>query len=193
MHACTHTTILCTLTPLYRSHFRARPEIKFLWQSGATEEGGERERENREGKKQKRDRKSQIEPIDRLELAQSGIELYHKRRASQQEALWYASKGKNRGMFTLYSSFASLIHFISLSTPGHAFLKNSFIFFPFFHFSWLLHLLLSPFVFHVSVFLSASFSHLFSSGWLISILSVHIIDSSCLPLVKMSFIILCDS
>lgn len=28
---------------------------------------------------------------------------------------------------------------------------------------------------------------------LISILSVHIIDSSCLPLVKMSFIILCDS
>lgn len=59
----------------------------------------------------------------------------------------------------------------------------------------LLHLSLCPLVFFLLLpfFYRLSHSPLSSSGWLISILSVYIIDSSCLPLVKMSFIILCDS
>lgn len=85
-HACTHVTVLCTLAPLHRSHFTATPEIKFLWQRRAAEEEA-REEENRGGETRERDRKSEIETIDRLELAQSRIELYQKRRASQQEAL----------------------------------------------------------------------------------------------------------
>lgn len=79
-HARTHVTVLCTLAPLHRSHFTATPEIKFLWQRRAAEE------EAREEEKDGRDRKSEMETIDRLELAQSGIELYQKGRASQQEA-----------------------------------------------------------------------------------------------------------
>lgn len=47
----------------------------------------ERKEKDGEGEKQKTDRRREIGAIDRLELAQSGIELYHKRRASQQEAL----------------------------------------------------------------------------------------------------------
>lgn len=107
--------------------------------------------------------------------------------------LWYASEGENRGMFTLYSSFASLIHFHFSFHPRPCLFKEFFLspfFSPF--------LALTSFIFSlcfslVSVSLSVFSLLVYSSGWLISILSVHIIDSSCLPLVKMSFIILCDS
>lgn len=84
-HTHAHTTVLCTLTPLHRSHFIATPEIKVpLAKEGCR---GRREEKDRGGEKQRRDRRRETEAIDRLELAQSGIELYHKRRASQQEAL----------------------------------------------------------------------------------------------------------
>lgn len=47
-HTCTHTTVLCTLTPLHRSHFIATPEIKFHWQRRAEEEEGQRKKTARE-------------------------------------------------------------------------------------------------------------------------------------------------
>lgn len=102
------------------------------------------------------------------------------------EALRFASEGEELRTVHILLLHRSFI-FISPSTPGRAFLNNSLFFF----LSWLLHLSLSPFVFRF--FLSASPPPPFSSGGFISILSVHIIDSSCLPLVKMSFIIPCDS
>lgn len=77
--------------------------------------------------------------------------------------------------------------FISLSTPGRAFWK---IPPPLLGF-YISHFL--PLFFTSLLFLSASLLPSYSSGGLISILSEHIIDSSCLPLVKMSFIIPCDS
>lgn len=148
----THVTVLCTLAPLHRSHFTATPEIKFLWQRRAAEEDArEEEKDGRE-------------TIDRLELAQSGIELYQKRRASQQEAFWFVSKGENRGMFALYSSFASLIHFHFSFHPQPCLFKEFFLAFfgpppppP----SWLLHLSLSPFVFTPLSLPASFFSLLF--------------------------------
>lgn len=53
----------------------------------AAEEEREEKRDGERGKKQ--------EAMDRLELAQSGTELYHNRGASEQEALRYASEGEN--------------------------------------------------------------------------------------------------
>lgn len=132
-----------------------------------------------------------MEAIDLLELAQSRLELYHNRSASQQESLWYASKGENREMFTFYSSTTSPIHFHFSFYPRPCLLKDFFFFFfPFLGF-YVSHFL--PLFFTSLLFLSASLLPSYSSGGLISILSEHIIDSSCLPLVKMSFIIPCDS
>lgn len=54
----THTTVLCTLTPLHRSYFIATLEIKFHWQMRAAEEGEkkDREREKTEERQKERDR-----------------------------------------------------------------------------------------------------------------------------------------
>lgn len=188
-HTCAHTrnrSLHPRTSPQITFHSNTRNKVPLA-------EEGRRGRSERGGERRERDRKSEMETIDRLELAQSGIELYQKGRASQQEAFWFVSKGENRGMFALYSSFASLIHFHFSFHPQPCLFKEFFLAFfapppP----SWLLHLSLSPFVF-TPLFLPASFSPFFSRCCLISILSVRIIDSSCLPLVEMSFIILCDS
>lgn len=50
----THKTVLCTLTPLHRSHFTATPEIKFHWQRRAAEEEGERGKTERGRKTEER-------------------------------------------------------------------------------------------------------------------------------------------
>lgn len=142
-----HVTVLCTLAPLHRSHFTATPEIKFLWQRRATEE--EAREEEKDGR----------ETIDRLELAQSGIELYQKRRASQQEAFWFVSKGENRGMFALYSSFASLIHFHFSFHPQPCLFKEFFLAFFAPPSSFLA---LTSFTFSICIYSSVSSSVFFS-------------------------------
>lgn len=124
--------------------------------------------------------------IDQLELAQSGAELYHKRWTSQQEALWYPSK--RREQRNVHSLLSIHIYHWFLFPPRRSTFWN--IFPSFFFIAQVLDLSLSPFVFLLS---SISLHVFFPSSRLISILSVRVIDSSCLPLVKMSFIILCDS
>lgn len=70
-------------------HPRTSPQITFHSNTRnkvPLAEEGRRGRSERGGERRERDRKSEMETIDRLELAQSGIELYQKGRASQQEA-----------------------------------------------------------------------------------------------------------
>lgn len=101
----THTHADCPLHPYTSSHmlshFRGTPEIQFCEQKELCTGRRWRERQT-EGDGGYRSDRSWLN---------LGLNFYHNRRPSQQEALWCASMGQNRELFTPHSSIISLIHF----------------------------------------------------------------------------------